>query len=365
MTIDEFSGSLEAHEQRKKKKKQEVLEETLQAKLTFKEERPTSSDRGRGRGRSRGRGHGRSDRGRGQQDNRDEKEQQGSFGNGRGRGRGGNKSHIQCYNCNKYGHYAYECRHEKKEENEKKEEKFGDSVVLLASKEATPNQETVWYLDTGASNHMCGYKHMFAELQEVVDGHVSFGDASKVKVEGQAKCLKAYVVDKAWLWHLRFGHLNFGGLKELSKKSMVKVLPQIDHCDKVLRGVRTWVYFLNEKSEAFAIFKKFKVLVEKLNGNYIKALRSDRGGEYISKEFEYFCEEHGIRRFLTAPYSPQQNGVAERKNRTILDIVHSMLKSKNMPKEFWAKVVQCAVYLQNRCPTASLENMTLHGLGAV
>ncbi|KAJ3707124.1 hypothetical protein LUZ61_010829 [Rhynchospora tenuis] len=113
-----------------------------------------------------------------------------------------------------------------------------------------------------------------------------------------------------------------------------------------------------EKSEASAVFKKFKVLVEKLNGNYIKALRSDRGGEYISKEFEYFCEEHGIRRFLTAPYSPQQNGVAERKNRTILDMVRSMLKSKNMPKEFWAEAVQCAVYLQNRCPTASLENMT-------
>ncbi|KAJ4813156.1 polyprotein [Rhynchospora pubera] len=329
---------------------------------------------------------------------------------------------------------------------------------------------------------------MFTEMQEVVDGHVSFGDASKVKVEGQgkvliqlkngsetfitnvyyvpdmksnilslgqllelgytvvmkdktlylrdkndrliaqvemtknrmfklnlmnvqAKCLKACVVDKSWLWHLRFGHLNFGGLKELSKKSMVKGLPHIENCDKFCEGCvlgkhpkssfpkeasyrakkplelihtdicgpitpnslgkhryfitfvedfsrRTWVYFLKEKSEAFAVFKKFKVLVEKLNGNYIKAVRSDRGGEYISKEFEYFCEEHGIRRFLTAPYSPQQNGVAERKNRTILDMVRSMLKSKNMPKEYWAEAVQCAVYLQNRCPTASLENMT-------
>ncbi|KAJ4788299.1 polyprotein [Rhynchospora pubera] len=487
MTIDELSGSLEAHEQRKKKKKQEVLEEALQAKVTLKEERPTSSDRGRGRGRSRGRGRGRGGRGRGQQDNRDEKEQQGSFGNGKGRGREGNKSHIQCYSCKRYGHYAYEC-HDKKEENEKRDEKVGDGVVLLASKEATPNQETVWYLDTGASNHMCGYKHMFTEMQEVVDGHVSFGDASKVKVEGQgkvliqlkngsdtfitnvyyvpdmksnilslgqllelgytvvmkdrtlylrdkndrliaqvemtknrmfklnlvnvqAKCLKACVVDKAWLWHLRFGHLNFGGLKELSKKSMVKGLPHIENCDKFCEGCvlgkhprssfpkeasyrakkplelihtdicgpitpnslgkhryfitfvddfsrRTWVYFLKEKSEAFAVFKKFKVLVEKLNGNYIKAVRSDRGGEYISKEFEYFCEEHGIRRFLTAPYSPQQNGVAERKNRTILDMVRSMLKSKNMPKEYWAEAVQCAVYLQNRCPTASLENMT-------
>jgi hypothetical protein len=56
-------------------------------------------------------------------------------------------------------------------------------VVLLASKEADSNNESVWYLDTGASNHMCGYKHMFTKIEEIVEGHVSFGDASKVKVK--------------------------------------------------------------------------------------------------------------------------------------------------------------------------------------
>jgi len=72
-------------------------------------------------------------------------------------------------------------------------------------------------------------------------------------------------------------------------------------------------------------------------------MRSDRGVEFLSKEFNKFCEENGIRRFLTAPYSPQQNGVVERKNRTILNMVRNMLKSKNMPKEFWAEAVDCAV----------------------
>ena len=71
-----------------------------------------------------------------------------------------------------------------------------------------------------------------------------------------------------------------------------------------------------------------------------------------------FCEEQGIRRFLTAPYSPQQNGVAERKNRTVLDMVRSMLKSKNMSKEFWAEAVECAVYVQNRCPHKKLGDQT-------
>jgi len=103
---------------------------------------------------------------------------------------------------------------------------------------------------------------------------------------------------------------------------------------------KTWVYLLKEKSEAFEVFKKFKVMVEKVTGRQIKFVRSDRGGEYTSTAFMKYCEEQGIRIFLTAPYSPQQNGVAERKNGTILDMVRSMLKSKKMPKEFWAEVVQ-------------------------
>lgn len=121
---------------------------------------------------------------------------------------------------------------------------------------------------------------------------------------------------------------------------------------------KTWVYFLKEKSEAFKVFKKFKVMVEKATDRHIKAVRSDRGGEYTSTVFMKYCEEQGIRRFLTAPYSPQQNGVAERKNRTVLDMIRSMLKSKNMSKEFWAEAVQCAIYVQNRCPHSKLEDQT-------
>ena len=121
---------------------------------------------------------------------------------------------------------------------------------------------------------------------------------------------------------------------------------------------KTWVYFLKEKSEVFEMFKKFRVMVEKETNKHIKAVWSDRGGEFTSTEFMKYCEEHGIRRFLTASYSPKQNGVAERKNRTILDMVRSMMKSKNMPKEFWAEAVQCAIYIQNRCPHARLNGKT-------
>ncbi|KAI4353269.1 hypothetical protein L6164_002232 [Bauhinia variegata] len=114
---------------------------------------------------------------------------------------------------------------------------------------------------------------------------------------------------------------------------------------------KTWVYFLTRKDEAFGVFQKFKAQVENESGFTIKALRNDRGGEFTSMEFNKFCETNGIRCFLTVPYSPQQNGVVECKNRSILNMTRSMLKSKNMPKEFWAKAIACAVYLSNLSPS--------------
>ena len=79
---------------------------------------------------------------------------------------------------------------------------------------------------------------------------------------------------------------------------------------------KVWVYFLVEKSEAFITFKKYKNRVEKESGLAIKGLRTDHGGEFTSLEFTNFCSENGIRRKLTTAYTPQQNSVAERKNRT-------------------------------------------------
>ncbi|KAH9687903.1 hypothetical protein KPL70_014941 [Citrus sinensis] len=112
------------------------------------------------------------------------------------------------------------------------------------------------------------------------------------------------------------------------------------------------------KGRVFEAFKKFKAAVEKESGYQIKAMRSDRGGEFTSKEFLEFYEANGIRRPLIVPRSPQQNSVAERKNRTILDMARSMLKSKRLPKEFWAEAVACAVYLSNRSPTRSVWGKT-------
>lgn len=120
----------------------------------------------------------------------------------------------------------------------------------------------------------------------------------------------------------------------------------------------TWVYFLKQKSEVFSVFKRFKQMIEVQSGLKIKVLRTDNGGEYTSNEFKAFCDEFGIVHQLTIPYSPQQNGVAERKNRTVMEMARCLLFEKKLPKTFWCEAVNTAVYLLNRLSTKAVEGMT-------
>ena len=119
------------------------------------------------------------------------------------------------------------------------------------------------------------------------------------------------------------------------------------------------VYFLKAKNEAFEKFQDFKALVENETGRRIKILCSDRGGEYIGREFDRFLRQNGIRHQLTAPYSPQQNGIAERYNRTIVEIARTMLHAANLLYINWAEAVHIAVYIQNRCITQGLVKSTV------
>ncbi|KAL6286215.1 hypothetical protein ACE6H2_010605 [Prunus campanulata] len=224
-------------------------------------------------------------------------------------------------------------------------------------------------------------------------------------------CFSTKVNDPAWLWHLRYGHLNFRGLKTLHDKEMVIGLPQItcpsEVCEVCVVGKqhretfpkgkawrarrplelvhsdicgpitpasnagkryfitfiddysrKTWVYFLQEKSEALNAFKHFKAAAENEIEKTIKVLRTDRGGEYNSKAFENFCAIHGVRRQLTAAYTPQQNGVAERKNRTILNMVRSMQTKSCIPKSFWPEAVNWSIHILNRSPTFAVRDLT-------
>jgi hypothetical protein len=99
---------------------------------------------------------------------------------------------------------------------------------------------------------------------------------------------------------------------------------------------KTWVYFLKSKDEVFGKFKEFKALIENLYERNIKILSSDNGGEYTSKEFLNFCKDVKIKRELTTPYNPQQNGVAERKNRTIMEAPKTMIHDQDLTMHLWA-----------------------------
>ena len=99
-----------------------------------------------------------------------------------------------------------------------------------------------------------------------------------------------------------------------------------------------YVYLLKTKDEALNYFKIYKTEVENQLDKKIKRLRSDRGGEYFSNEFDLFCAEHGIIHERTSPYSPQSNGVAERKNHTLTDLVNAMLDTAGLSKEWWGRL---------------------------
>ena len=117
----------------------------------------------------------------------------------------------------------------------------------------------------------------------------------------------------------------------------------------------TSVYFLKSKSEVFEKFKEFVAWTEDLTGKQVKILRSDNVGEYKSKEFDKFCKEQGIKHEFTIARTPQQNGVSERMNRTVIESARSMLQQGKMPPRFWAKAVYTALYLRNRCPTTAVK----------
>ncbi|MCO5586438.1 hypothetical protein L7F22_040378 [Adiantum nelumboides] len=99
-------------------------------------------------------------------------------------------------------------------------------------------------------------------------------------------------------------------------------------------------------------------MVEKEKDLKVKSIRSDRGGEFLSENFARWCKSEGIRRQLTTPYTPSQNGVVERKNRTIMEMARAMLAHASLPRSYWAEACNTAVYIQNRSPTHALQDMT-------
>ncbi|CAJ2641499.1 unnamed protein product [Trifolium pratense] len=160
-------------------------------------------------------------------------------------------------------------------------------------------------------------------------------------------CLKTSKLDNNELWHCRYSHLSFKGLNTLVKKQMVEGLPQLKDeqstCKHCLTGKQH-----REPIPKFANWRATKQL---------ELVHSDICGP-ITPQSNGGNSNHGIKRQLTTAYTPQQNGVSERKNRTLLNMIRSMLSGKSVPKSFWPEALNWATYILNRSPTLSVKDMT-------
>ncbi|GJT70537.1 retrotransposon protein, putative, ty1-copia subclass [Tanacetum coccineum] len=189
-------------------------------------------------------------------------------------------------------------------------------------------------------------------------------------------------LDSTYLWHCRLAHIIKKRIEMLQQEGILKSTDDesFDQCVSCLSGKITrksfphrperatgllgiihvyscygYVYLLKRKHEVFKTFKVFKNEVENQLGKTIKALRLDRGGEYISQEFKDYLKACGIVQQLTPPYTPQHNGVSERRNRTLLDMVRSMMNLTTLPLSFWDYALESATRILNMVPTKKVD----------
>ncbi|KAL5569300.1 hypothetical protein UlMin_025875 [Ulmus minor] len=219
--------------------------------------------------------------------------------------------------------------------------------------------------------------------------------------ENVDKCFVS-ISNESWLWHRRLGHANMDLLNKLSTRKLVKGLPSVSFqkdkiCDacqfgkqikssfkskKMISSKRplellhldlfgpmrtaslggkfyvfvivddfsrfTWVLFLTHKNEALQSFSNLCKRIQNEKGVSIISIRSDHGKEFENKEFEKFCLENGFDHNFSAPRTPQQNGVVERKNRSIQEMARTLLNENNLPKYFWGEAVHASCYVLNR-----------------
>ncbi|KAB2625790.1 hypothetical protein D8674_017450 [Pyrus ussuriensis x Pyrus communis] len=291
----------------------------------------------------------------------------------------------KCTNCNKFGHEIRNCNGNKVVQKANYANQVDDMGTLLFACNSVSQVKVnnTWYIDSGCSNHMIGNESLLVNVSRNLNAKVKMGTGEVMlslnydachttSIKSQCISLYSDLAQEARSFeHKEFaatqGSRNgswatsFGKFQEYIYSPMQIALNAgnkyfilfTDDCTRM-----TWVYFLRYKSEALEYFKRFKAMTELQCGYKIKYLRSDRGGEFLSSEFSDYCNVSGIQRQLTMSYTPQQNGVSERKNRTVVEMAKTMLHEKGMPYQFWAEAVHTVVYLLNRCPTKALDKKT-------
>ncbi|GJT14034.1 retrovirus-related pol polyprotein from transposon TNT 1-94 [Tanacetum coccineum] len=397
-----------------------------------------------------------------------------------------------CYNCDQPGHRAANCKMPKRvnprqanmvNDNVDMIAMVSDVIAMISEVNLVGSNNSGWWVDTGATRHVCADKSMFHSFRAVDNGEKLYmGNSATADIKGEGDVIlkmtsekelkltnvlyvseirknlvsgwllnkfgfrlvfesdkfvlsknqmyvgkgyavngmfklnvmvvkndinkmnsSAYLIESSNVWHGRLGHVNFNSMRRLIKFNSIpnfhidskykcetcveakltrssfksvkrktepldmihtdicdlKSLPTkggnkyfitfIDDCTKYC-----YVYLLKSKDEAIDKFVLYKTEVENQLGQKIKVVRSDRGGEYVSP-FAELCAKHGIRHEFTAPYSPQQNGIAERKNRTLKEMVNAMLISSGLSQDMWGEAILTATYLLNKIPRKEKE----------
>lgn len=274
------------------------------------------------------------------------------------------------------------------------------AVNLLSVSQIAQNGNTVIFNDEGCS--------IYNDEKQRVLFCKSTNGVYRVNADDK-KCLMARSESSAFTWHRRLGHASYPVMKKMRSGAVdgVNFLDgeeEILNCETCSRGKQSkkpfqtsksestsvlqlvhsdlmgpqntkslgqalylltfiddytrkvFVYFLKRKSETFENFIRFKKYVENQTGEKIKILRTDNGGEYVSNNLENYLARKGIKHESTIPYTPEQNGVAERMNRTLTEKAKCFLFDADLHKMYWAEAIHMAAYVTNRIPCTKLLN---------
>ncbi|KAK2967762.1 hypothetical protein RJ640_029658 [Escallonia rubra] len=276
---------------------------------------------------------------------------------------------------------------------------------------------SAWIIDSSATNHMTIDSRQDIQTRQTIGCGVRRGKLYYLDLVSKSsdKLRQALMVNDSegemrkseiWLWHRRLGHASFGYLKKLFPSLFTKYDVSSFQCEvcefvkshrvsfplalnkspdpfmiihsdvwgpsKVnsFGGSRwfvtfiddytrmTWVQLMKSKSEVNILFQQFCKIIHTQYNARIQVLRSDNGGEYLSAEIQQYLKAHGIIHQTTCSNTPQQNGVAERKNRHLLEVVRASLIEAHLPLSYWGEALISAAYLINRVPSRTIDYQT-------
>ncbi|KAK8564677.1 hypothetical protein V6N12_058260 [Hibiscus sabdariffa] len=253
---------------------------------------------------------------------------------------GGVSKDGKCFHCGKTGHWKRNCPIYL--EDVKKAKAVGASVSGIYVIDVHVSTSSSWVLDTGCGSHICTSVQGLHMRRTLAKGDVDLRVGNGARVAALAVGTYVLPLPSGLNLNLENCYLARGGYQYF-----------ITFTDDFSRY--GYIYLMRHKSEALEKFKEFKNEVQNQHGKSIKALRSDRGGEYLSQDFDELLKECGIVSQLTPPGTPQWNGVSERRNRTLLDMVRSMMSHTDLPTSFWGYALETAAFTLNRVPSKSVQ----------